>query len=230
MAETTIYAEQDGGGISRGANPADWETLFAITASGASNYSTATAHKVALDGTYYEIYQLLFRFDTSDLSGATINDVTLELTTNAWGAGGWNGAAAGAIEAYVLDSDVIADGYARSDLISTAEAASLYSGGNLAATSPYDAGGSATGYVRDWEFVSDADFTDLVNDSGYTCMALIPSNWRTETEASQAWRDIFTQHHATEAYRPRLVIDYTEGGGGISIPVVRHHLQMQGIA
>lgn len=34
--------------------------------------------------------------------------------------------------------------------------------------------------------------------------------------------------NATATYHPRLVIDYTEGGGGIAIPVVRHHLQMQG--
>jgi len=212
VAEVTIYAEQDGGGISRGAT--DWDTLFAVTEAGGLDYSDATSYEVNLDGTYYEIYQLLCRFDTSALSGATINDVTLELTTDAWGPGGWSGVAAGAIEAYVI-SDVISDGYDESDLVSVAEAGSLYSGGYLAATSPYDAGGSPAAYVRDWEFVSDADFPDLLNLSGYTCMALIPSNWRTETETSQAWKSIFTQHHATEAYRPRLVIDYTAASGGV---------------
>ncbi len=212
MAELTIYAKQDGGGLAK--RMGNWSALFGVTEARGTGYSTATLHNVALDGTYYEIYQLLCRFDTSALSGATINDVTLNLTTDAWGPGGWNGVAAGAVEAYVI-SDVIGDGYDTSDLVSVAEAQSLYSGGDLAATSPADAGGNPAGYVRDWEWASDADFPDLLNLSGYTEIALIPSNWRTKTETSQAWKNIFTQHHATEAYRPRLVVDYTAAAGGV---------------
>jgi hypothetical protein len=210
VAEVTIYAEQDGGGL--GVGGSTFADLLTRTEANGTDYSTATGFNAKIDATYNEVYQILFRFDTSSLSGATINDVTLNLTTDAWAPGGWGGVAAGAVEAYVI-SDVISDGYDRSDLVSVAEAQSLYSGGNLAATSPYDAGGNPASYVRDWEWASDADFPDLLNLSGYTCMVLIPSNWRTETETTQGW-GVFTQHHATEAYRPRLVVDYTEGGGG----------------
>lgn len=210
MAEVTIYAEQDGGQLS--VSGSDWDDLLSKTEAGGLAYGTGATGNVKLDVTYWEVYQLLCRFDLASNvpSGATIDSVTLEVTFPAWGGGGWGGFPAGAVEAYVVS--VIADGYNKSDLVSVSEAGSLSSGGYLAATSPQDSGGNPAANIRDFAFTSDADFADLLNLDGYTELALIPANWRTSTQTAVNC-SLYSQFETTEAYRPRVIVEYTEASG-----------------
>lgn len=225
MAEVTIYAEQDGGGFA--VSGSDWANLLTRTEAAGTDYAEDALYDVRISTDYNECYQIVFRFNTSSTnipSGATINSVTLETTTGEWKPGGWGGAAAGVVEAYVV-SGIISDDFDKDDLVSVSEAGTLNSGGYLAATSPYDAGGNPAANIRDWEWASDADFVDLINTSGYTEIALIPANWRTSTQTSAGWAGIYTQHESTQARRPRLVVDYTEAASGVSfLPhIMCHH-------
>lgn len=221
MAEVTIYAEQDGGQHPMGAST--WEDLLAKTHYGIEWHEIDPTYIRVLATEYNEVYQQHFRFDTSTNnipSGATITSVTF-----VWSRAAWGGAAnAGDFEVYINDWWSPSGAFENTDIVSYAEAGSLYSGGYRVATSPAV---TNSGQVVAMTFTSESDFADHLNRSGYTVMTSYPANWRTGT-ATNVTLNLHSQFCTTEAYRPRLVVTYTEASGGTASPTGSFHIQSHG--
>lgn len=224
MADVTLYADSNGGEI--GTSAASMAALFAKTTG--SGYGKENWFQANVKAEYFEIYQPVFRFNTSSIpAGSTIDAVVLELRVRQ--TGDWDPYPAGVIEAYPI-AYCGDDFQASLDLLSVAQAQTAYSNDARLARSPiYPGQGQAEN--TDYEFISDAAFASSLNLSGYTNIVLIPANWRTETSTTQ-FVQYLSQHHETQAYRPRLHIEYTEGEppSGGAIPVIMHHLKQQGIS
>lgn len=219
MAEVTIYAEQDGGQHPMGAST--WEDLLERTSYGIGWHDIDPTYIRVLSAHCNEVYQQHLRFDTSTNnipSGATITSVTF-----VWSRAVWGGAAnAGDFEVYINDWWSPSGAFENTDIVSYAEAGSLYSGGYRVATSPAVTNSDK---VVAMTFTSESDFADHLNRSGYTVMTSYPANWRTGT-ATSVTINVHSQFCTTEAYRPRLIVTYSLSAS----PTGSYHIQSHGTA